>query len=243
MPTQARQADHMTAHKPRVGVRARIMILALLLIVPPMVDRVRLLENTRAERAARAARAAEEVAELAQRGTEAQAEIIASTRALLQLVGRAYGALASDESCAALLSGFAADVPWIRGLSVVGPNDKISCSTRPASVGIDVSDRDYVRKARQSGDLVLSDYLIERADNGPALIAAYRAAGKDAIILAPIELQWVERFADVIGQRKGATAFLLGPRGTVLAKLPGQLPQVMVEAETMILGLIAWTCL
>jgi diguanylate cyclase (GGDEF)-like protein len=219
MPTQARQADRITAHKPRVSVRARIMILALLLIVPPMIDRVRLLENTRTERAARAA---EEVADLAQRSVEAQSEIINSTRALLQLVGRAYDALASDKSCAALLSGFAADVPWISGLSAVGPNDKISCSTRPASVGIDVSDRDYVRKARQSGDFVLSDYLIERADNQPALIAAYLATGKDAIILAPIELQWVERFADVIGQRKGATAFLLGPRGTVLAKLPGR---------------------
>jgi len=46
------------------------------------------------------------------------------------------------------------------------------CPERTASVGIDVSDRDYVRKARQSGDFVLSDYLIERADNGPALIAA-----------------------------------------------------------------------
>jgi len=46
----------MTAPKPEVSVRARIMILALLLIVPPMIDRVRLLENTRAERASRAPR-------------------------------------------------------------------------------------------------------------------------------------------------------------------------------------------
>src|SRR5579864_5615196 len=219
MPTQARQADHMIAPKPRVSVRTRIMILALLLIVPPMIDRVRLLENARTDRLARAA---EEVADLARRGADAQAEAIASTRALLRLVGRAYGALANDEGCAALLSGLATDVPWIGGLSVVGPNDKISCSTRTASVGIDVSDRDYVRKARQSGNFVLSDYLIERADNGPAMIAAFPATGKDAIILAPIELQWVERFADVIDQRRGATAFLLGPRGTVLAALPGR---------------------
>jgi diguanylate cyclase (GGDEF)-like protein len=220
MPTQARPADHMTAPRPRVSVRARIMILALLLIVPPMIDRVRLLENTRADRIARAG---EEVADLAQRGAEAQSEVINSARALLQVVGRAYGTLApSSENCAALLSGFAADVPWIGGLSAVGPNDRISCSTRAASVGIDVSDRDYVRKARQTGDFVLSDYLIERADNQPAMIAAYPASGKDAIILAPIELRWVERFADLIDQRKGATAFLLDPRGTVVARLPGR---------------------
>jgi hypothetical protein len=99
-----------------VSVRARIMILALLLIGPPMIDRVRLLENTRADRIARAG---EEVADLAQRGAEAQSEIINSARALLQVVGRAYGTLAtSSENCAALLSGFAADCrgsagfPW-----------------------------------------------------------------------------------------------------------------------------------
>jgi diguanylate cyclase (GGDEF)-like protein len=232
MPEQARQANRMQAErmasaKPRVSVRARIMILALLLIAPPMIDRVRLLENTRTERSARAA---EEVTGLAQRGAEAQAEIIDATRALLRLVGRAYGALASDQSCTALLSGFAADVPWIGGLSAIGPNDKIACSTRAASVGIDVSDRDYVRKARLSGDFVLSDYLIERADNQPAMIAAFPATATDAIILATIELQWVERFADLIERRKGATAFLLGPRGTVLAQLPGR--GMLAERDT-----------
>ena len=33
---------------------------------------------------------------------------------------------------------------------------------------------------------------------------------------------WVERFARLIEQRKGASAFLLSPRGTLLAKLPGR---------------------
>ena len=224
MRMQAGKPNHMAAPRRRVSVRTRIMLLALLLIVPPMIDRVRLLENTRTERFARAV---EEVADLAQRGTEAQSEIINSTRALLQLVARAYAALAaSGQSCAALLSGFATDVPWVRSLSVVGPDDRISCSTRPSSVGVDLSDRDYVRQARRSSDFVLSEYLIERVDNQPAMIAAYPAAGRDggvdAIILAPIELQWVERFARLIYQRKGATAFLLDPNGTVLAKLPGR---------------------
>ena len=193
MRMQAGKPNHMAAPRRRVSVRTRIMLLALLLIVPPMIDRVRLLENTRTERFARAV---EEVADLAQRGTEAQSEIINSTRALLQLVARAYAALAaSGQSCTALLSGFATDVPWIRNLSVVGSDDRISCSTRPSSVGVDLSDRDYIRQARRSSDFVLSEYLIERVDNQPAMIAAYPASGKDgsvdAIILAPIELQCV----------------------------------------------------
>jgi diguanylate cyclase (GGDEF)-like protein len=224
MRTQSGKPSTTAAPRRRVSVRTRIMLLALLLIVPPMIDRVRLLENTRSERIARAV---EEVADLAQRGTAAQSEIIHSTRALLQLVARAYTALAaSGQNCTALLSGFTADVPWIKSLSVVGTDDRISCSTRPSSVGVDISDRDYVRQARENADFVLSEHLIERVDSEPAMIAAYPALGKDgavdAIIVAPIELQWVERFARLIDQRKGATAFLLEPHGTVLARLPGR---------------------
>jgi diguanylate cyclase (GGDEF)-like protein len=221
---EAHRADTtVTTSKPRVSIRARIMILALMLIVPLMVDRVRLLENTRTERIGRAIG---EVADLAQRGTEAQSEIINSTKALLQVAARAYAALAgSGENCATFLAGFATDVPWIRALSIVGPDDRIVCSTRAASVGIDVSDREYIRKARQTSDFVLSEYLVERANNQPAVMAVYPVSGKDQpvspIILAPVDLQWVKRFAQQIDERKRATAFLLDSHGTVLSRLPG----------------------
>jgi hypothetical protein len=221
--TETKRPDKkVMASKPKISIRTRIMILALMLIVPLMVDRVRLLESTRTERIGRALG---EVADLAQRGTDAQSEIINSTRALLQVAGRAYLTL-DGANCTAFLAGFATDVPWIRALSIVGANDRITCSTRPASVGIDVSDRDYIQKARQSGEFVLSEYLVERAKNEPAVIAAYPVPASDnragAIILAPVDLQWVERFARLVDERKGATAFLLDNRGAVLSRLPGR---------------------
>ena len=67
MRMQAGKPNHMATPRRRVSVRTRIMLLALLLIVPPMIDRVRLLENTRTERITRAV---EQVAHLAERGTE-----------------------------------------------------------------------------------------------------------------------------------------------------------------------------
>jgi diguanylate cyclase (GGDEF)-like protein len=222
--TNDRPATATKAPKPRVSIRTRIMILALLLVVPLMVERVRLLENTRAERIAHAF---DEVGDLAQRGTAAQSEIIDSTRAVLQVMARAYIALADrGQNCSAFLSGFATDVPWIGAFSIVGPGDRIACSTRATAAGIDVSDRDYVRKARETRNFVLSEYLVERTNDKPVIMAAYPALGQDqhvdAIILAPVELQWVERFARLIDERRGATAFLLDNQGTVLAQLPGR---------------------
>lgn len=209
--------------KPKASIRTRILILALLLTMPLMVDRMWLLESTRTERISHAIA---EVADLARRGTEAQSEIINATRALLQVVARAVALDGGGLRCSAFLAGFAADIPWIQGLSIVGPDDRISCSTRATAVGIDVSDREYISQARRTTGFVLSEYLIERTNDHPAVIAAYPVRGKDehanTIILAPFELQWVERFARLVEERKGATAFLLDRRGTVLSQLPGR---------------------
>src|SRR5712691_1084438 len=104
---------------PRLSIRARLMLLALLAVVPLTLDRVRLLESSRTERLEMASR---EVVDLARRGADAQVQIINSTRAVLQVVARAYITLAHDgQNCTKFLAGFAVDVPWIKGLSAVGP--------------------------------------------------------------------------------------------------------------------------
>ncbi|HEX4552807.1 MAG TPA: diguanylate cyclase [Xanthobacteraceae bacterium] len=210
---------------PRLSIRARVMLLALLAVVPLTLDRVRLLEGSRTERIEMTSK---EVLDLAKRGAGAQVEMIDATRAVLAVVARAYATLAhGGQDCATFLAGFAIDVPWIRTLSVVGPDDRIICSTRPRAVGLDVSDRPYIQDARRSWGFVLSDYLIERTTNQPAVMAAYPTLGKDenvnAIIVAAIDLQWVGRLSPLVEARAGATALLLDRNGTVLAEFPQQL--------------------
>jgi diguanylate cyclase (GGDEF)-like protein len=207
---------------PRLSIRARLMLLALLAVVPLTLDRVRLLEASRTERTEMAAN---EALELAKRGAAAQLEMINSTRAVLEVVARGYIALArSGQSCTNFLADFAIDVPWIRALSVVGPNDRIICSTRPNVVGLNLGDRPYVQDARRSWGFVLSDYLVERSTNEAAVIASYPTMGKDesvdAIIVAPVDLQWIGRLSGLIEARHGAIAMLLDRNGTVLAEFP-----------------------
>jgi len=206
----------------RFSIRARLMLLALLALVPLTIDRVRLLEASRTERLDVVSG---EAIELAKRGADAQVEVINATRAVLEVVARAYITLARNhEDCTTFLAGFAIDVPWIRALSVVGPDNRIACSTRRMAVGLDVSDRPYIADARRSWSFVLSDYLIERTTDQPGVIAAYPTLAKDesvnAIILAPIDLQWVGRLASLVEARAGASAVLLDRNGTVLAAFP-----------------------
>ena len=218
---------------PRLSIRARLMLLALLAVVPLTLDRVRLLEQNRAERTEMAAN---EALDLAKRGAAAQLEMINATRAVLEVVARGYIALAhSGQSCTDFLAGFAVDVPWIRALSVVGPNDRIICSTRANAIGLNIGDRPYVQDARHSWGFVLSDYVIERASNEAAVVAAYPTMGKDesveAIIVAPVDLQWVGRLSGLIEARPGAIAMLLDRNGTVLAEFPTRLERGKTFAD------------
>ena len=207
---------------PRISIRNRILILALMIIVPLMGDRVRLLADARSERVARAVA---EVADLAERGAEAQSRTIEAARSLLQVVGHAYVKfLPSGEACTEFLSGFTHEVPWITGLFIVGGDSRISCSTRRSAVGLDVSDREYIQQAQQKGGFVLSESIVGRIRAEPEIMASYAVTGPDgnalAVIAAPIELRWVSQFSDLIEDRPGASAVLIDGHGVVVAERP-----------------------
>jgi hypothetical protein len=112
---------------PRLSIRARLMVLALLAVVPLTLDRVRLLENSRTERTEMAA---SEAIDLAKRGAGAQLEMINSTRAVLEVVARAYITLArSGQDCSTFLAGFVIDVSGRTTASSARPGTTRSGST------------------------------------------------------------------------------------------------------------------
>ena len=135
MDTVDRSHSTVPSRKPTLSIRARLVILALLAVVPLMFDRVRLLEQSRLERIEDAAT---DAIELARRSSEGQREIITTTKAMLQVMARAYvGMIATGTTCNFYLSDLAAGMPWVNGLSIVGDDGKIKCSTIPNAVGVD----------------------------------------------------------------------------------------------------------
>src|SRR5580704_7525688 len=152
-----------------LGIRARLMVLALLIMAPLVFERVHGLEAARNQRN----EAARGVAmDLAQRGTQAQREIIYSVRALLQVVARSYARMPFDDvDCNKYLTSLPGNVPWLRALSIAKPDGQISCSTEPNAVGLNVSDRAYFQNALHARDFALSDYMVNRLRQLPALMA------------------------------------------------------------------------
>ena len=202
-----------------LSIRARLIVLALLIIAPLVFERIHGLEAARAHHNEQARI---EAADLAERGVESQREVIYSVRALLQVVARSYARMPFDVAdCNKYLAALTGNVAWIRALSIAGTDGKITCSTEPSAVGLNMSDREHFQNALHSRDFALSNYIINRTYQMPSLVATYPAVKDDgsvsAIVLAVINLQWIGELATTAAQHSGATVLLLDGSGTLVA--------------------------
>jgi diguanylate cyclase (GGDEF)-like protein len=204
------------------GIRARLALLALILVGPLMLERVRSLEDTRAKQVAAAS---QEFANLAQHSASVQREVISSVEALLKTTAyiRASGV---GKSCNVMRASLQVDLPWIGSLSMVGKDGRVQCSTLNNLVGVDLSDRPYFQKMRETRGFVLSDYLVGRGVRKPTIIAAYPVAAvdndEDAFVVAAVNLDWMSQVMGNLGGRPGVSAVLVDSVGTVVAAPPDQ---------------------
>jgi diguanylate cyclase (GGDEF)-like protein len=183
---------------------------------------VRVLEASRSERIEIASA---EAMELARRGAEQQSEMVITVRALVQAAARAYvtASAPAGDRCAALLDGFVQGVPWVSSLSVIGADGRTRCSTEAKAVDLDISDRDYFRRAMNSNDFIMSDYLVGRATGLPIVMAGYSATLKTSekvAIIAAVNLEWMGGFAALVARRPGIVVNLIDANGVVLAGYP-----------------------
>lgn len=208
--------------KATLSIRARLLALALIAVVPLMIDRARLTEVNRAERLGVVAN---EAMAIARQGIDAQHEIIVAVKSIMQVVARAHATIASsEEGCARFLAGTMSDAPWIRSLSIIGANGRVACTTQPNTIGLDVSDRTYFQKALSGRTFVVSDYVIGHSRGGLSLVAAAPTWGPNGentgVITAGVDLLWIERLVAEIGRRPGAALSIIDGTGTVLAAYP-----------------------
>ena len=205
--------------KPILSIRARLIVLALLAIAPLMFERVRALESARAERTA-AAHA--QVIELARQGAESQQETISSVRALLQIVASVFVKMPFEAAdCNHYLTNLASNIPWIRALSVAGTDGQVKCSSEIRAIGLNIGDRAHFRHALQAREFALSDYFVNSTDHVPTIFGAFPAINADGavvgVVLASINLQWINKLAASLDQQSGNAVLLIDGSGTLVA--------------------------
>jgi len=204
---------------PVLSIRARLIAVALLALAPLMIERLRGLEQARAEYAELASG---RVTDLAHGGVEAQRQTVNSIRAVLQVVARAYARMAPDQAdCDQTLAGLASNIPWLLGLNVAAPDGRITCATDRRAIGLNVSDRSYFQNALRSPDFALSDYLISRVHQTPILVASLPVLKSDgslnAVVFGSIDLHWIGELAAAAARHEGTSVLMIDGAGILMA--------------------------
>ena len=202
-----------------LGIRARLALLAVILVAPLMLERIRSLEDTRVKQIAQATT---EFTTVARHSADAQREVISSVETLLKseaFIRASVGGI--GKSCDVLRASLPGNLPWIRTLLIAGEDGRIQCSTNNMYVGLDLSDRPYFQQAQATGRFVLSDFLLSKPSQSPTVMAVYPVSAlsgvPDAVVLATVNLDWMSKVMSNLGGRTGISAVLVDSAGTVLA--------------------------
>ena len=209
--------------KKLLGIRARLAMLAVMLVAPLMLERVRSLEETRAKQIAIAS---EEYANITRHSAETQREVISSVETMLKSAAYIRASSGIARSCEILRASLPANLPWIRGIMLVSKQGVVQCSTLNIQVGLNIGERDYFRKAQETRDFVFSDYLFGKTNNQPIMMAAYPVSAinpeEESVAVAGINLDWLSKIMVNLGGRPGISALLIDSAGVVLAAPPDE---------------------
>ncbi len=204
--------------KQLLGIRARLALLAVILVAPLMLERVRSLEDARTKQIAQAT---EEFTALTKHSADTQREVVSSVETMLKSAAyiRASGGIA--RSCEILRASLPTNLPWIRSIMFVSKDGLVQCATMNILVGLQLGDREYFRKAQATGDFVFSDYLPAKSNNLPIIMAAYPVSAinleEDAVVVAGINIDWMSKIMSNLGGRPGISSLLVDGSGTVMA--------------------------
>src|SRR5690349_513859 len=186
-----------------LGIRARLALLAVILVAPLMLERIRSLEEARVKQITQATT---EFSIVARHSADAQREVISSVETILKseaFIRASAGGI--SRSCDVLRASLPSSLPWIRTLLIAGEEGRIQCSTNNMYVGLDLSDRPYFQQAQETGRFVLSDFILSRPVPSPTVMAVYPVSAfsgvADAVVLATVNLDWMSKVMSNLGGR------------------------------------------
>lgn len=204
--------------KKLLGIRARLALLAVILVAPLMLERVRSLDETRSKQIAAAS---EEFANITQHSADTQREVISSVETMLKSAAYIRASSGIGRSCEILRASLPTNLPWIRSIMIASKEGLVQCSTMNMQVGLNLADRDYFRKAQETHDFVFSDYLFGKTNGRPMMMAAYPVAAinpeEDAVVVAGINIDWLSKIMSNLGGRPGISSLLVDSAGVVIA--------------------------
>jgi signal transduction histidine kinase/DNA-binding response OmpR family regulator len=199
-------------------------LLAIILILIGPLAVLQVLEIYQV-RTTRARTTQERALELAKAGAARFQDTIDDTRTVLDLLSRVSDVTqSSPDQCSGFLKDTPATHQWARSLSLVDENQKVVCSTNPAAIGFDVSDRQWFQDARKTGGFNVSGFFVNQISGMPTTFAALffqdGKSQKQWALIASLDLSWFDRIAAIVGEKQQAIVLLVDSGGVILSRYP-----------------------
>jgi len=230
--------------RPLSSLRARLLLLVFLAALP-----VTLLWGISAFQLRQRALLDAEgfVLQVARSAVREHEALVQGARQLLPALAANREVLALDgPACSREFADLLTAYPQYAVLGAIGADGLVFCSALPFSPPIDVSDRLYFRTAMASGGFAIGEFQIGRVTGIPSVNFGYPAIDDRgrvvAVVIAALDLKWVNDLAAAADLPSGATLTIFDPNGIVLARFPD--PEAWVgradpEAEVVEVALLS----
>ncbi|MDT8383745.1 MAG: EAL domain-containing protein [Gammaproteobacteria bacterium] len=205
------------------GLRARLVLLLALIIVPVFAL---LLHNAVETRKTQTLHTQALALRLARLVMLEQRELIAGARQLLPSLAQLPSVRATDggPACQRELVRQLEQYPYYANFGVSGRDGVMRCSGLPMPSPVHIEDRDYFRGAINNDEFTIGGYQIGRITGKSAINLGYPlrdAKGRvDGVIFAALDLAWLGRKLRDVALPAGTTITIFDVRGTVLTHIP-----------------------
>lgn len=207
---------------PTFGLRARLIALIAFAVVPAIALNFYSAVQQRESAALAAIEDARNVGRLAARE---QSRLIAGSKQLLQ--GLALLPEMKDPrqapACTRALSELVKAYPFYTSFGVATLDGNVWCSSRPLPGKVNVGDRVYFRRAVESNNFSVGNYIFGRVTGvhafnvGQPLFINEKLVG---VMYVGVNLNWVNEMLSAIRLPENSVVFVVDSEGTLLARYP-----------------------
>ncbi len=204
------------------SLRFRLVLFAILIFLPALGLLIYFAVNHRDDEAARAQEDTILLARLAAR--EEQNLIESGRQALTALSSLSSIRLGNTLQCSVELAVLRQKFPVYANFGVIELDGRVSCSSIPLAAPVNLSDRLYFRKAVETRDFVVGEYLVGRITGKPSLNLGYPVYDLNnqfvRVVFVAIDLAWLQSYAVEANLPEGSSVSALSKDGTILFRYP-----------------------
>jgi len=208
-------------HKPRIGLTGRLIVLAVIAVLPALGIEA---YNEFDLRRAREAETRQRAVQITMQFGEEMGELREGARQLLVALSQLPSIRSADSSgCTSYLTTLKSNYPNYHELSAVDIHGRTICSSSPVPAE-QVSERPFFKRAMAQDGLVVGNYWLDPAIGTKLLHFAMKfkdeAGEPEGVVFAALDLSWLSDHLANRGLPPSASILIADRAGNIVARLP-----------------------